>query len=155
MSLILPEEALVKFIQPLDNSSDISTDFLNEIKSYLQIYILHVVNCYGITQDPNTKNYMMVLYYCENGNLRNYNFNSYNHMKLYDLSKIADGLLDIHNAGKVHKDFHSGNILEEPVNSSDLTSFQVNSVSECFDVQLSESDLDEINQEEDNLNDEI
>ncbi|UZO03481.1 uncharacterized protein OCT59_023888 [Rhizophagus irregularis] len=45
--------------------------------------------------------------------------------------------------------------LPEPVNSSDLTSFQVNSVSECFDVQLSESDLDEINQEEDNLNDEI
>ncbi|CAG8586719.1 19493_t:CDS:2 [Rhizophagus irregularis] len=37
--------------------------------------------------------------------------------------------------------------------SENLTSFQVNS--ECFDVQLSESDLDEINQEEDNLNDEI
>ncbi|UZO01643.1 uncharacterized protein OCT59_020155 [Rhizophagus irregularis] len=48
--------------------------------------------------------------------------------------------------------------LPEPVNSSDLTSFQVNSddvpsvstnlISECFDVQLSESDLDGINQEE-------
>ncbi|PKC08272.1 hypothetical protein RhiirA5_477700 [Rhizophagus irregularis] len=51
--------------------------------------------------------------------------------------------------------------LPEPVNSSDLTSFQVNSddvstnlISECLDVQLSESDLNEINQEEDNLNDE-
>ncbi|PKY37169.1 hypothetical protein RhiirB3_461685, partial [Rhizophagus irregularis] len=29
--------------------------------------------------------------------------------------------------------------LPEPVNSSDLSSFQVNSVSECFDVQFSES----------------
>ncbi|CAB5208448.1 unnamed protein product [Rhizophagus irregularis] len=43
----------------------------------------------------------------------------------------------------------------KPVNSSDLTSFQVNSddvstnlISECLDVQLSESDLNEINQEE-------
>ncbi|POG81412.1 kinase-like domain-containing protein [Rhizophagus irregularis DAOM 181602=DAOM 197198] len=42
--------------------------------------------------------------------------------------------------------------LPEPVNSSDLSSFQVISVSECFDVQFSESDLNEINQ--DNLNDE-
>ncbi|PKC07093.1 hypothetical protein RhiirA5_500902 [Rhizophagus irregularis] len=54
--------------------------------------------------------------------------------------------------------------LPEPVNSLDLSSFQVNSddvssvsenlISECFDVQFSESDLNEINQEEDNLNDE-
>ncbi|CAB5386141.1 unnamed protein product [Rhizophagus irregularis] len=54
--------------------------------------------------------------------------------------------------------------LPEPVNSLDLSSFQVDSddvssvsenlISECFDVQFSESDLNEINQEEDNLNDE-
>ncbi|GET59907.1 kinase-like domain-containing protein [Rhizophagus irregularis DAOM 181602=DAOM 197198] len=61
---------------------------------------------------PNTKDYMMVLEYCENGNLRNYYLNNpdYN-MKLCRLSAIANGLLSIHNAGKVHKDFHSGNIL--------------------------------------------
>ena len=33
---------------------------------------MYVVQCYGITQDPNTKEYMMVLKYCEDGNLRNY-----------------------------------------------------------------------------------
>ncbi|GBC25723.2 kinase-like domain-containing protein [Rhizophagus irregularis DAOM 181602=DAOM 197198] len=78
-------------LKSLDNSSEISTGFLDEIKSYLQIYI------------------------------------------------------------------------RKPINSSDLTSFQVNSddvpsistnlISECLDVQLSESDLNEIIQE-DNLNDE-
>src|SRR5436190_712639 len=31
--------------------------------------------------------------------------------KIINLLNIARGLLDIHNAGKVHKDFHSGNIL--------------------------------------------
>ncbi|UZO10060.1 uncharacterized protein OCT59_001658 [Rhizophagus irregularis] len=52
----------------LDNSSSISAEFLNEIKSHLQIYLFDVIQCYGITQDPNTKDYMMVLEYCKYGN---------------------------------------------------------------------------------------
>ncbi|POG63720.1 kinase-like domain-containing protein [Rhizophagus irregularis DAOM 181602=DAOM 197198] len=93
-------------LKSLDNSSEISTGFLDEI------YIRSVIYCYGITQDPNTKVYMMVLHYCKNGNLRNFYLNEYDdNIKLYRLSNIANGLLDIHNAGKVHKDFHSGNIL--------------------------------------------
>ncbi|CAB4414743.1 unnamed protein product [Rhizophagus irregularis] len=59
--------------------------------------------------------YMLVLYYCENGNLRNYLDKSNNYInyksKIDQLQQIAGGLLDIHNAEKVHKDFHSGNIL--------------------------------------------
>ncbi|RGB28592.1 kinase-like domain-containing protein, partial [Rhizophagus diaphanus] len=57
----------------------------------------------------------MVLMYCENGNLRNYLNNSEKYInykeKIYMLKDIAEGLLDIHNAGIVHKDFHLGNIL--------------------------------------------
>ncbi|PKK55862.1 kinase-like protein [Rhizophagus irregularis] len=99
-------------LKSLDNSSEICTDFINEIKSYLQIYILNIVYCFGISQDPNTKDYMMVLEYCENGNLRNLYLNNFDdNIKLYKLSEIANGLLSIHNAEKVHKDFHSGNIL--------------------------------------------
>ncbi|CAB4494546.1 kinase-like domain-containing protein [Rhizophagus irregularis DAOM 181602=DAOM 197198] len=30
-------------------------DFLNEIKSHLQIHLTDIVQCYGITQDPNNK----------------------------------------------------------------------------------------------------
>ncbi|POG81394.1 kinase-like domain-containing protein [Rhizophagus irregularis DAOM 181602=DAOM 197198] len=94
-------------LKSLDNSTEISKDFLNEI------YFRDIVLCHGITQDPNTKDYMMVLYYCENGDLRNYYLNkSDDNLKLFDLSRIANGLLGIHNAEKVHKDFHSGNILE-------------------------------------------
>ncbi|EXX51078.1 hypothetical protein RirG_264880 [Rhizophagus irregularis DAOM 197198w] len=86
---------------------------MEKIKTHLQIYLLDVIQCYGITQDPNTKDYMMVLEYCEYGNLRNYymNYESDYYSKFYRLIKIARGLLDIHNAGKIHKDFHSGNIL--------------------------------------------
>ncbi|CAB4441499.1 unnamed protein product [Rhizophagus irregularis] len=83
------------------------------IKTHLQIYLRHVIQCYGITQDPNTKDYMMVLKYCENGNLRNYYLNNESNYfpKINNLMPIVSGLLDIHNAGKIHKDFHSGNIL--------------------------------------------
>ena len=56
----------------------------------------------------------MVLKYCKDGDLRKYlnqsdtkNYES----KIEKLMYIARGILDIHNAGKVHKDFHSGNIL--------------------------------------------
>ncbi|CAB4418693.1 unnamed protein product [Rhizophagus irregularis] len=100
-------------LKSLDNSSCISTEFLYEIKTHLQIYLYNVIRCYGITQDPNTKDYMMVLEYCKDGNLRNYYLNNESdyYSKINELRLIARGLLDIHNAGKVHKDFHSGNIL--------------------------------------------
>jgi serine/threonine protein kinase len=57
----------------------------------------------------------MVLEYCEGGNLRNFFNNSENYIdyksKIKNLLEMARGLLDIHSAGKVHKDLHSGNIL--------------------------------------------
>ncbi|EXX54530.1 Cdc15p [Rhizophagus irregularis DAOM 197198w] len=100
-------------LKSLNNSSDICSDFLNEINSI--IHINDIIQCYGITQDPNSKEYMMVLFYCKNGNLRNYLNESNNYInyksKINQLQKIAKGLLDIHYADKVHKDFHSGNIL--------------------------------------------
>ncbi|UZO10103.1 uncharacterized protein OCT59_001701 [Rhizophagus irregularis] len=89
-------------LKSLDNSSScITTDFLNEIKSHLQIYLVDVIQCYGITQDPNTKDYMMVLFYCDGGNLRNHYLNNKlgYYVKIYNLKRIASGLLDIHNAG--------------------------------------------------------
>src|SRR5436305_7829852 len=65
-----------------------------------------------MTQDPNTKDYMMVLRYCEDGSLRNYLNKSIDYeTKIRNLFEFAWGLLDIHNAGMVHKDLHSGNLL--------------------------------------------
>ena len=65
-----------------------------------------------MTQDHKTKDYMMVLCYCKRGDLRNYLNKSIDYgTKIINLSEFADGLLDIHNAGMVHKDLHSGNLL--------------------------------------------
>ncbi|PKY49882.1 hypothetical protein RhiirA4_466034, partial [Rhizophagus irregularis] len=59
-------------LKRLDNSSNISDDFINEIKYYISghFHASNTVMCFGITQDPNTKDYMMVLQYFGGGNLR-------------------------------------------------------------------------------------
>src|SRR2546430_10183296 len=80
-----------------------------------------VVTCYGITKDPKTNNFMMIMYYAHNGSLRHHLNNSFNSMdwnkKLLNLSQIAYGLKDIHNNGLIHHDFHCGNILNINVSS--------------------------------------
>ncbi|CAB5386354.1 unnamed protein product [Rhizophagus irregularis] len=43
------------YIKYWDIENQKCSDFLNEIKSHLQIYMFNVVRCYGITQNPNTK----------------------------------------------------------------------------------------------------
>jgi serine/threonine protein kinase len=74
-----------------------------------------VVRVYGITQDPETKDYMMVLQYAENGSLRNYLDKSYGRLtweyKFVDLWFIASGLKNIHENELIHRDLHIGNIL--------------------------------------------
>ena len=40
----------------------------------------YIVRCYGITKDPKTNDFMMVMKYANNGNFRQYlnnNFNSF------------------------------------------------------------------------------
>ncbi|CAJ0924492.1 16468_t:CDS:2 [Entrophospora sp. SA101] len=50
-----------------------TTEFLKEITYYkLVSNIDKVVKCYGVSQDPTTKDYMMVMKYVEGGNMRQY-----------------------------------------------------------------------------------
>ena len=74
-----------------------------------------IVTCYGITKDPKTNNFTMVMNYAENGSLRHHLNNSFNSMdwnkKLHNLYQIARGLKEIHDNKLIHHDFHCGNIL--------------------------------------------
>lgn len=73
-------------------------------------------NFYGITEDPQTGEFLMVLQYAKNGSLRKYlENNSFNlkwKEKLDILYGIAFSLYNIHANNYVHKDLHSGNILQ-------------------------------------------
>jgi serine/threonine protein kinase len=75
-----------------------------------------IVGFYGITQDPKTKNYMMVLDYAEGGSLRNYLDESCNELywdkKIDYLNDTIVGLKCIHEKELIHRDLHIGNILK-------------------------------------------
>ena len=75
------------------------------------------IHCYGVTQEPNTQNYALVLQFMENGSLRSYlnqNFNSITwYQKLNMMKHISVGISYIHRNQSIHKDLHLGNILQE------------------------------------------
>ncbi|RHZ79211.1 hypothetical protein Glove_151g65 [Diversispora epigaea] len=83
---------------------------------HLKTWTKHAsIKFYGITQDPETLSYMMVLEFAEDGNLRDnlkINFNNINWIqKLYNLYILSLKLMKIHKLDIVHQDFHPGNIL--------------------------------------------
>ncbi|EXX61402.1 Ssk22p [Rhizophagus irregularis DAOM 197198w] len=104
----------------LNNSQNITDEFLSEIKNYSIKNNENILQIYGISQNPNTKDYIMVLQYAESGNFDNYINDIINWFwfeKLIALGNIIKGLKKIHENKMVHRDFHTGNILT----SSSLT----------------------------------
>ncbi|RHZ83297.1 hypothetical protein Glove_97g114 [Diversispora epigaea] len=104
--------ALKKF----DSVVDINEDFLHEMGIHLKANRIASTTLFGITQNPETQDYMMVLQYFKGGNLREYLNNNFNDIdwdfKLSYLSKLAEELSEIHKLNIVHRDFHPGNILK-------------------------------------------
>ncbi|GBC24623.1 uncharacterized protein OCT59_009234 [Rhizophagus irregularis] len=115
-------------LKELNNSKDINSKELNEIKIFHRLcnYTIwehdynkykYINKYYGITQHPESKNYMIIMNYCESGDLTHYiakdffNIKWYN--KLHKLCDIISGLKKIHYADIMHQDYHSGNIFLE------------------------------------------
>ncbi|GBC52088.2 kinase-like domain-containing protein [Rhizophagus irregularis DAOM 181602=DAOM 197198] len=98
-------------LKSLFNSKDVKFDFINEITCHRKLDSAYIIKLYGITQDPESKNYMMVLEYAENGSLRNY-LSKKNRKelrwknKINLLHNIALGLSLIHE-NFIHRDLHS------------------------------------------------
>src|SRR5437764_6766792 len=70
---------------------------------------------HGVTQDPETKEYMIVMQYANNGSLlfdldQNINKLTWK-MKLWRLWNIVYDLQIVHSMGLVHCDLHGGNIV--------------------------------------------
>ncbi|GES87635.1 kinase-like domain-containing protein [Rhizophagus clarus] len=88
-------------LKSLYNSENVTSEFINEVTMHSKTVNLskfsHVTRVYGITQDPETKDYMMVMEYAENGSLRNYLDKFYDKLdwktKFEHLLWISSGLL--------------------------------------------------------------
>lgn len=86
-----------------------------------------IIPCYGITKDPISNDFVMVMRYAEEGNLRKYldeNFNSLDwYQKFKILRSVLKGLTQIHNAGLTHRDLHGGNIVMFDLEEASITDF--------------------------------
>ncbi|RGB35482.1 kinase-like domain-containing protein [Rhizophagus diaphanus] len=105
-------------LKSLDNSKNVTLEFMNEVAFHNKgkINNTFIIGFYGMTQDPETKNYMMVLDYAEDGSLRNYLDREYSKLnwdeKIEYMFDIITGLYRIHNKELIHRDLHIGNILK-------------------------------------------
>ncbi|GBC02011.1 hypothetical protein RclHR1_04410004 [Rhizophagus clarus] len=99
----------------LHNSQNITNKFLDEAKKY-SISIDNddnddkILKIYGISQNPDTKDYIIVLQYANGGNFY-IDKHWYWFERLVALGNIIRGLKKIHENNMVHRDFHTGNIL--------------------------------------------
>ena len=70
-----------------------------------------------MTTDPVTKEFMMIVEFSEMGNLRSVLSKDFNNIlwkdKINFLFKLSYDLYRLHELGYCHKDFHSGNILQD------------------------------------------
>ncbi|RHZ35955.1 protein kinase [endosymbiont GvMRE of Glomus versiforme] len=122
-------------LKHLNESKDIKKDFLQEIANHKKFPNSNrIVRCHGISQDPKTKDYLMVMDYIKDGDLRKFLKNNQLSFpeRLDQLRRIADGLKDIHKEGLLHRDFHTGNILNR---NDSIKSRNVNDV-KCYITDL-------------------
>ncbi|GBC39142.1 kinase-like domain-containing protein [Rhizophagus irregularis DAOM 181602=DAOM 197198] len=84
----------------LHKSQNISNKFLNEVKKYSINIESNILNIYGISQHPDTKEYVMVLQYAAEGNFNHWINENYEYFnwkdKLLALLNIINGLKEIH-----------------------------------------------------------
>ncbi|RIA93800.1 kinase-like domain-containing protein [Glomus cerebriforme] len=89
-----------------------------------------MIKIYGITKDPKSEDYMLVMQYASEGDLHNYlqkEFTNivWNDGKLNILRQISEGLANMHDVEFVHRDLHSGNILfDNSFYSSNRTTYR-------------------------------
>src|SRR3989337_1428397 len=90
-------------------NADLNGGFFNSLR-YLNKY-------YGITRDPTTEDFIIIMKYYKLGSLKDYITKSFWNIKwnekLKILKHIVKGLNHLHNQKIIHRDFHSGNILYE------------------------------------------
>ncbi|CAG8539032.1 1370_t:CDS:2, partial [Ambispora leptoticha] len=102
----------------IHNSYKYNQEFVDELKNYSEIGYENpsFLKCYGVSREPNSKDYIIVLEYAKEGSLRE-NLSKVVKMdwkkKLNLLYCVASDLESIHSQELIHRDLHSGNILQD------------------------------------------
>ncbi|RIA82105.1 kinase-like domain-containing protein [Glomus cerebriforme] len=103
-------------LKRLENVERANRSWLEEAKSHLAISNKwnEIVGCFGLTQDPSDKSYMLVVYLMDM-DLRKYLQQHHSKLtweKRFEIiNSIVNALSVIHNENAIHRDLHSKNIL--------------------------------------------
>ncbi|EXX68131.1 Ypk2p [Rhizophagus irregularis DAOM 197198w] len=117
------DENMVVALKSLNHSKNITLEFMNEMILHHKLDSNYkIIKFYGITQNPETENYVMVLEYADDGSLRKYLDTNFNKLlwrnKFIYLYDIINGLRFIHESNLIHRNLHSGNILKLKYNAA-------------------------------------
>ncbi|KAG9292442.1 hypothetical protein G9A89_015312 [Geosiphon pyriformis] len=108
------DEVAIKIIKT--NSSEVFKELNIQRAMAIKSSLYNVSSILGITQNAETLEYGILMEFAEHGDMRRYlstNFHSTRWKdKLVIAWRIAWGLSRIHSSGMVHRDLHSGNILQ-------------------------------------------
>jgi len=112
-------------------------EFLNEWEYHNKcLESSAIINLYGFTKDPDSSNYIAIMDYANEGNLRKCLTkivkNNWN-QKLHMLNRIINGLKKIHEKGLIHRDFHDGNILNHKKNTENIV--YISDLGLCHPIQ--------------------
>ncbi|GBB84525.1 hypothetical protein RclHR1_01110010 [Rhizophagus clarus] len=102
-------------LRRLNGSQNMSDKYLSELKLHWNLFKAYGIKPYGLTKDPETKEFIMIMELA-NESLRNTISSNFNNIlwsdKLKILYEILTDLRRLHELGYFHKDIHSGNILK-------------------------------------------
>src|ERR1043165_2111020 len=103
------------------------------------VYNKFFIQCLGLSQDPVTFNYIMMMEFAPFGSLYTYLNNNMTWKKrITALLDISIGLSTLHDNDLIHQDFHPGNLLFNNQEALLITDFglcnQINQSSQSDDI---------------------
>ncbi|RGB35136.1 kinase-like domain-containing protein [Rhizophagus diaphanus] len=109
-------------LKQLKESQNMSAEYLNGIITHWNLYklersqYLKFIDFYGITKDPETEEFIMITKFANKGNLRSILLSNFKNLfwtdKISLLCDLLENIKNLHKLGVIHKDLHSGNILQ-------------------------------------------
>lgn len=123
-------------LKSIKNSKNMSSYYIKSLKNYYRYSALicpqriqHYLEFYGVTQNPTSGEYLLVIQHATFGSLRQFIHSSpstYASLKwsekLWWLCDIASNLLVIHKSHYIHGNLHTGNILQLGLNERETYS---------------------------------
>ncbi|RGB31836.1 kinase-like domain-containing protein [Rhizophagus diaphanus] len=108
---------MIVALKRLIGSHNISDKYFSKLKIHWEVCMLYGFDFYGLTKDPETNEFIMIIRFADKGSLRSSlskNFNDMNWQnKINLLHKLSYDLQNFHKLGYFHGQFHSLNILQD------------------------------------------